>query len=384
MLTLRYDETGVSTTFRLKDGATKVGRLPTSDLVLNDPSVSRHHATLIVEGTRCQVQDVGSRYGTFVNGERVIATQDPVEVKSGDTLTFGEFPVRLEQNLPESDLLSEDHQVAEGPGTIVKTVDEPAAKTSPADAPLMKLLGEVGRALVSAQTLPDILNRVVEMAFASVPAERAFLMLRESADAALEARVIRQRDGHVPPNVTLSRAVVRKVMRERVAMLAADATTDPGLSVTDSILRFNIRSFMCAPLWSRDEVIGVLYVDSPKRAQFAGPDLDTLVALANASAIAIEQARISSQLVEEQRRRERLQRYHSPAVVNRIIHGQGTADDAPSAQERDVTVMFCDLVGFTTMCEGLTPVEAAAVLNGFLTRMTDIVFEHEGDRKSVV
>ena len=334
MLTLRYDETGVSTTFRLKDGATKVGRLPTSDLVLNDPSVSRHHATLIVEGTRCQVQDVGSRYGTFVNGERVIATQDPVEVKSGDTLTFGEFPVRLEQNLPESDLLSEDHQVAEGPGPIVKTVDEPAAKTSPADAPLMKLLGEVGRALVSAQTLPDILNRVVEMAFASVPAERAFLMLRESADAALEARVIRQRDGHVPPNVTLSRAVVRKVMRERVAMLAADATTDPGLSVTDSILRFNIRSFMCAPLWSRDEVIGVLYVDSPKRAQFAGPDLDTLVALANASAIAIEQARISSQLVEEQRRRERLQRYHSPAVVNRIIHGQGTAEDGPSAQER--------------------------------------------------
>jgi adenylate cyclase len=377
MLTLRYDETGVPKTFRLQDGVTIVGRLPSCNLVLNDPSVSRNHASLTVDGTRCQVQDVGSRYGTFVNGDRVIAIQDPVEVKSGDTLTFGEFSVRLEQNVSESDLLSENHQVAEGPGTIVKPVEAAATKATPADAPLMKLLGEVGRALVSADSLPDVLNRVVDMAFASVPAERAFLMLRESADAALEARVIRQRDGHVPSNVTLSRAVVRKVMRDRVGMLAQDATTDPGLSVTDSILRFNIRSFMCAPLWSRDEVIGVLYVDSPKRAQFTSPDLDTLVALANASAIAIEQARISSQLLEEQRRRERLARYHSPAVVSRIIHGHGT-DDAPSAQERDVTVMFCDLVGFTTLCEGLTPVEAATVLNGFLTRMTDVVFEHEG------
>src|SRR5690606_18880151 len=118
-----------------------------------------------------------------------------------------------------------------------------------------------------------------------IPAERAFLMLRESADAALEARVLRHRDGRIPTNATLSRAVVRKVMRERVAMLAMDATTNPSLGVTESIVRFNIRSFMCAPLWSHDEVIGVLYVDSPKRSQFTSADLDTLVALTNAAAI---------------------------------------------------------------------------------------------------
>ena len=157
-----------------------------------------------------------------------------------------------------------------------------------------------------------------------------------------------------------------------------DATTDPGLSVTDSILRFNIRSFMCAPLWSQDEVIGVLYLDSPKRGAFASADLDTLTALTNASAIAIEQARISSQLLEETKRRERLQRYHSPAVVSRIIHGTEARLRARWRPERDVTVMFCDLVGFTTMCEPLTPAQSAALLNSFLTRMTDVVFEHEG------
>jgi adenylate cyclase len=188
---------------------------------------------------------------------------------------------------------------------------------------------------------------------------------------------MRHRDGTVPTNATLSRQVVRRVMRDRVAVLAADATTDPALGVSDSILRFNIRAFMCAPLWSHDEVIGVLYVDSSKSARFGSADLDAFTALANAAAVAIEQARLASQLLEETRRRERLQRYHSPSVVSRILQATD-ADTDMRAQEREVTVMFCDIVGFTSLCEQLPPAAAAALLNGFLTRMTDIVFDYEG------
>jgi adenylate cyclase len=379
MLTLRYEQLGAEKTHRLKDGVSVVGRLPTCDIVLNDPSVSRRHATLRVEQGRCYVQDSGSRFGTFINGEQILATQDSAEVKPSDIVTFGELPVTIEQNLPETELLSDKHQVPEGIGVIVKPTESPSSQpVATADSHLIKLLADVGRTLVSAQSLPDILNRVVDLAFSSVPAERVFLLLRESADAALEARVLRQRDGTVPTNATLSRAVVRRVMRERLAILGQDATTDPGLSVADSILRFNIRSFMCAPLWSHDDVIGVLYVDSPKRSQFGGADLDMLTALTNAAAIAIEQARLTSQLFEETRRRERLQRYHSPAVVSRIVQGVDAADSAPVAQERDVTVMFCDLVGFTTLCEPMSPAQVASLLNAFLTRMTDVVFEHEG------
>ncbi len=378
MLLLRVEEQGVPRSHTLQTGLTVVGRLPTSDLVLNDPSVSRRHAVIRFEDGRCFLQDSASRFGTFLNERRLIAVDAEAEVSPGATMKFGEVTVFVEQFVAEQDLLTENHELAAGPGTIVKAL-EPAAVAAPVggDSHLMRLLADVGRSLLTHKSLTEILNRVVDLAFGAVPAERAFLMLRDSADEALSARVLRHRDGSTPPNPTLSRMVVRRVMRERVAMLGTDATTDPGLGITDSILRFNIRSFMCAPLWNRDDVIGVLYVDSPKSGQFGPAELDAFTALTNAAAVAIEQSRLSTQLIEETRRRERLQRYHSPSVVSRIVN-MPEAQQGLEAQERDVTVMFCDLVGFTTLCEKIPPVQSAALLNAFLTRMTDIVFEHEG------
>ncbi|MCC7044906.1 MAG: FHA domain-containing protein [Acidobacteria bacterium] len=373
MLQLRYEERGASKVHPLRQGVTLIGRLPTSDLVLIDPSVSRQHASIRVVDSECWLTDAGSRFGTFLDEVEV---REEVEVKPGADIRLGEVTLVLEQHMPEEALLTEGHQISEGPGTICLPVSvETAARGG--DGHLLRLLAEVGRTLLGSQSLSDVLNRVVDMAFAAVPAERAFLMLRDSSEEALAARVLRHRDGTIPPNPTLSRQVVRRVMRERVALLAADAATDPGLGVTDSILRFRIRSFMCAPLWNRDEVVGVLYVDSPLSAQFTASDLDAFTALTNAAAVAIEQARLSAQLLEETKRRERLQRYHSPAVVSRILH-MPESDGGLDAQERDVSVMFCDLVGFTTMCENIPPAHAAALLNTFLTRMTDVVFEHEG------
>jgi adenylate cyclase len=372
MYLLRYEDQGVAKTFELPEGTTDVGRLPANRLVIADPSVSRRHAVIRVADGRCFVKDAGSRFGTFHNGTQLLAVADEVPFEPGDKLQMGEITLELEQRVPEQELLNEDHEIYEGPGTIFKS----ASQKRTGEAELIRILSELGRLLLTTRSLPEILNRVVDLAFEAVPAERAFLMMRESADEALSARVLRHRDGSVPAKATLSRQVVRRVMRDQVAILAADAATDPRLGVTDSILRFNIRSFMCAPLWSRDEVNGVLYVDSPKTGLFKEADLDAFTALTNAAALAIEQARLSGQLLEETKRRERLQRYHSPAVVSRILQREN--DEGLGAQERDVTVMFCDLVGFTKMCDGMPPAQSATLLNAFLTEMTDVVFEHEG------
>jgi len=242
---------------------------------------------------------------------------------------------------------------------------------------LLRLLSEISKTLVAMQPLEKVLNRVVELVFEVVPAERAFLLLRDSIDQPLSARVMRNRDGSVPAKVSISRTIVNTVMRDRVAMLAKDALYDSRLHASDSIQSMNIRSFMCAPLWNQNDVIGVLYCDNPRSKKFITDDLEVFAALCNYAAVAIEQARLSLRLLDESKRRERLTRYHSPGVINRIMQ-DGDAEGAFMAQERDVSVMFCDIVGFTTMSQHAPPQEIADMLNDFFGRMGEVIFEHDG------
>ena len=183
--------------------------------------------------------------------------------------------------------------------------------------------------------------------------------------------------GTIPAKTTLSHTIIDKVMRERVAMSAKDALYDSRLDISGSIQLMNVRSFICAPLWNRGEVLGVLYCDNPKSKKFNEDDLEVFVALCNYAAVAIEQSRLARQLAEETRRRERLQRYHSPAVINKILHGGGPGNGLV-AQTRELSVMFCDIAGFTALTQHMTPEAVGELLNEFFERMTDVIFEHDG------
>ena len=71
---------------------TSVGRSIDCTVHLDDPSASRHHCQIVIDGGRAMIEDVGSSWGTAVNGESV--TQG--ELKSGDVITVGETELRFE------------------------------------------------------------------------------------------------------------------------------------------------------------------------------------------------------------------------------------------------------------------------------------------------
>lgn len=75
-------------TFPLSEGAHVVGREPEVTVWLDSPKVSRQHARLVVTGERVTIEDLGSKNGTFVRGER-IRTQ--VALQPGDTIDVGPF-----------------------------------------------------------------------------------------------------------------------------------------------------------------------------------------------------------------------------------------------------------------------------------------------------
>jgi hypothetical protein len=73
------------TVYELAAASTAIGREPDNDVVLAVSQVSRHHARLEWDGRRYLLRDLGSKNGTLVNGERLVA---PRALQDGDQITF--------------------------------------------------------------------------------------------------------------------------------------------------------------------------------------------------------------------------------------------------------------------------------------------------------
>jgi len=83
-------------------------------------------------------------------------------------------------------------------------------------------------------------------------------------------------------------------------------------------------------------------------------------------------------LTEEQERKRmhgRFQRFVAPTVLTEILTNP---EEAPKPKKVEVTLIFTDLQGFTTLSEQMEPEEVVEVLNDYLDRMTNIIFRHEG------
>jgi adenylate cyclase len=380
MFILLYSRDGRTSRHALRPGDTVVGRAPICDLPIDDPSISRRHVRFRVHGDHCVITDLGGRNGTFVNGEQVTEA----EVKAGDAIVLGRFPLHLDHVHAQPLVLSDQHSIVDSARTVIRRVDDQTGeqtgtRTTANPERLLLLLSEIARQLVRWGPLEDMLDRIVTVALDTIPVERAFLLLVDDRTGEVVPRVIRARDGHPIARASVSRTVVRRVIQEKVAMLACDSLEEAGLAGARSLLADNVRSFMITPLWNQRGVIGVLYVDNPHTTQLDAADLDVLQALGSYAAVAIEQARLSEQLLQEARLRDRLQRYHSAAVIERILASPASGSgDSFIAEERDVTVLFADIVGFTGRTERMAPSAVAHLLNRCLSALCDVVFAEEG------
>lgn len=79
---------------------------------------------------------------------------------------------------------------------------------------------------------------------------------------------------------------------------------------------------------------------------------------------------------QEEREKRRLARYFSPAVLQEIVRRPDTL--SVGSNRRQVTVLFSDIRGFTSISEGLAPEEVVDLLGEYLTAMSEIIFKHGG------
>ena len=246
------------------------------------------------------------------------------------------------------------------------------------------LLTRLARLLIQANRVDEVLEKVLSIAFDTLQVDRGFILLKDPDSGELVCELSREGERvelRPESEVPVSRTMLEAVMRERVALLTYDAQADQRLATGESIRIHQIRSAMCAPLWSSDRIIGVMQVDSPFHAgTFNEGDLDLFTALANYAAVAVERIRYAEQAEFERQVRSRLERYHSPSVIELVLSRKaGSGGEAVRTLEpARVTVLFADVVGFTPLAENLPPEQVAEMLEGFFTHSVEAIFEHGG------
>ncbi len=159
-------------------------------------------------------------------------------------------------------------------------------------------LYEVSTQLGTTLDLTELLNLVMDSIIKLTGAERGFLMLREEITGALETAVARNVDQETIAGnaMQISRTVVTRAAQTGQAILTDNAQEDHRFAAHQSVIGYQLRSIMCAPLRARGRIIGVAYVDNRLfSGVFSQRDLDLLVAFINQAAVAIDNARLFTQ-----------------------------------------------------------------------------------------
>jgi len=396
-LQIHYVDLGVPRVTDLKSDMS-LGRTEGNDLVLNHPSVSRKHARVEARNNHWWIVDLKSTNGVKVNGNLISEAQ----INAGDKILVGSVQLDLKA-MPSVEFTGES--MFDNPsGTVIRRISdfnsefgldlgelqeasisavrppsEPGMKPPPSVTreKIFQVLIQVARSLLQTEELTDLLNTVMDMIFRYLPVERGLIILfdEEGNPVPRLTKFIEGADAH---DIPISRTILKMVAEQQIALMTSNALEDARLLGGKSIAIHGIRSAMCVPLWNRQRVIGAVQVDSPIHiGRFTEEDLDLLTALANFAAVAIERAQLAEKIEQERKIRSKMERYHSPAVIDEIVKGVVAADET-DIRNADVSILFADISGFTTVSETKQPEEVVEFLSHFFSAAVDAIFAYGG------
>jgi sigma-B regulation protein RsbU (phosphoserine phosphatase) len=301
-----------------------VGRAAGCDLPLADPFLSRQHSRFFHRGERLLVEDLGSRNGTLVNGERIAG---PTEVRPGDLIQISGSRLTVQDRREREG--SPDDRAAPSPVLRQDDSSDPSSLFRPAAdlleihdsgaaaaeggedalrrwAERLKILNEVHQALGRSITLDALLELILDRVFDHLRPEQGVIFLKRP-DGELRRAASRAVDaGQI--ELLGSRSLVREVAEKGLAALVLDAQTDARFAGAQSIMISGVRSLLAAPLLlGREGTLGMIVLGSKVAVrQFTEADMELLVCLASVAALYIRHLGLTEEAAERRRLAEEL------------------------------------------------------------------------------
>lgn len=386
-------------------GVFTIGRAKDNDLVLEDRRVSRYHAHIRVDSDGCTIVDGYFLKGelrrsankVFVNGNQTYEHK----LKDGDIITVGSCRIEFsilkeisiepekgniyfeEQPLGQTQFLISAKEIIEKQEALQNLPETEEIKSLRRKAEILGMLYEMSKTLSTSFDLREIFAKATDLIFKATPAERvvALLIDEDKTDeitlSPVAIRIRTEETRNLVSKLKFSKTITQKVLRERVAILSQNVREDEQFSGAESIISQGIRSTICAPLITETSLHGVIYADRLTPFEvFSKEDLELITAVAAQTAITVETVRVHKRLAREEIARANYCRFMPEHVVNQILKSPNSFRLGGVNQE--ITVLFADIRGFTSISETENPERVVELLNRYFTAMSEIIFTHGG------
>ena len=312
--TLEID--GTERPFLLAEGARlTIGRVPDCDIQLKDHAVSRRHCTIEARGDELIVTDLESANGTFLN-DRLIRTSS---IHTGDAIRVGATLVRVARGPAAGESATGPAAAVERDErleSVIRKRFEPArfdwlaslsstAETGSGDLGLLDraqrhlaVLHQVSESLATARDFTALADSTLAAILDVTGADRGAFLLRrkDPATGGAEVAVSKSRSADAG-RLVVSSSLIADVIDRGLSTFAYDAVEDERFRRRASVVDQQVRSVMCVPLRTTDQVLGALYVDTVSApGKFAEADLELLAAIGNQAGVALHRVRLMGEL----------------------------------------------------------------------------------------
>ncbi len=282
-----------------------IGTAPDNEVQLADPFASRHHGRLAFEAGRWLYQDLGSTNGSTIDrsGQHTrLGTADAeAELQPGDLILVGQSVLSFS--------LADAEERADADQTLIasRTIEDlgAASQLQVGSYDDLSLAHQLEQNIGAAFEPEAMLDAVLEAMLQAFPAAtHVLLLLVDKQTSRVKRQVARARgvEGRVEGELTVSMSIVNRVIHEGRSMLFRNAPIE--FSDSESIAAAGLQSSLCAPLWTGEDTIGLIQVESrDRRGSFTERDLERLSVFASRAATAI----LGCELSDAERRGRLLQ-----------------------------------------------------------------------------
>lgn len=345
---------GVPREFSLKPGRNTIGRKPDNDVVLDDASASRLHAVVHFdeEEETIVIYDMGSTNGTFVNRERLTR---PYKLKSNDTIRIGASIININDSRNaefSTGYLGTEPYTRE---LLLEALDNNAI-----------LIYETARELNSIMDLDTALAVVSDLMKRSMGADRGEVITKDKFDKLSD--------------LGFPESIAKTTIERQTAIVIPDMVSSDFGRISESASLLRIRSVLCVPVLSNEEVIALIYMykTDPNARGFDQQDLQLAVAISHQTAMTIHRMELMDRAKAEVEGRQILHRSLPPELADNRLGDFLQTGTLPGLDKRQATAMVIGITRPEPTAEIDSVEHLTSILMNFYKTSSEFIFKRKG------